>query len=130
MERIKAAVEATAEAPKRTVTVTPVFEAVTERMLTANVVAEATFVAAGDLAGGVGLGMAQPAAPIKTRIKEVGFQVLTGSAATLLESLQAGASGGVLGFAACAPQACQEIYLAWKDHDCLLYTSCSEGRRL
>jgi dihydrodipicolinate synthase/N-acetylneuraminate lyase len=97
--------------------VTPVFEAVTERMLTANVVAEATFVAAGDLAGGVGMAIAPPVAPMKTRTKEIGFQVLTGSAATLLESLKAGASGGVLGFAACAPQACQEVYLAWKDHD-------------
>jgi 4-hydroxy-2-oxoglutarate aldolase len=34
-----------------------------------------------------------------------------------LDSLEAGASGTILGFAACAPQACQEIYLAWKDHD-------------
>jgi 4-hydroxy-2-oxoglutarate aldolase len=117
VERIKAAVEVTAEAPKRTVTVTPVFEAVTERMLTANVVAEATFVAASDLAGGAAMAVAPTAAPIKTRTKEVGFQVLTGSAATLLESLRAGASGGVLGFAACTPQACQEVYLAWKDHD-------------
>jgi hypothetical protein len=32
-------------------------------------------------------------------------------------SMQAGASGAILAFAACAPQACQEIYLAWKDHD-------------
>jgi dihydrodipicolinate synthase/N-acetylneuraminate lyase len=54
---------------------------------------------------------------MKTRTKEVGFQVLTGSAAILLDSLNAGASGGVLGFGACAPQACQEVYLAWKDHD-------------
>jgi dihydrodipicolinate synthase/N-acetylneuraminate lyase len=117
VDRIKAAVEATAEAPRRTVTVTPVFEAVTERMLSANVFAEATFVAAGDLAGGMAMGISPPAAPIKTRTKEVGFQVLTGSAATMLESLEAGASGAMLGFAACAPQACQEVYLAWKDHD-------------
>jgi 4-hydroxy-2-oxoglutarate aldolase len=34
-----------------------------------------------------------------------------------LPALQAGASGAILGFGACAPQACQEIYLAWKDHD-------------
>jgi len=47
----------------------------------------------------------------------VGFQVLTGSASILLEALEAGASGAILGFAACAPQACQEVYLAWKDHD-------------
>ncbi len=43
--------------------------------------------------------------------------MLTGSAGTLLESLEAGASGAILGFAACAPQACQEVYFAWKDHD-------------
>ena len=35
----------------------------------------------------------------------------------LLGSLKEGASGGVLAFAACAPQACQEIHQAWKDHD-------------
>jgi dihydrodipicolinate synthase/N-acetylneuraminate lyase len=54
---------------------------------------------------------------MKTRVKEIGFQVLTGSAAIMLDSLNAGASGAVLGFGACAPQACQEVYLAWKDHD-------------
>jgi dihydrodipicolinate synthase/N-acetylneuraminate lyase len=56
-------------------------------------------------------------APIRTRTKEVGFQVLGGSTATLLDSLDAGAAGGILAFAACAPQACQEVYLAWKDRD-------------
>jgi dihydrodipicolinate synthase/N-acetylneuraminate lyase len=117
VERIQAAVRATAEAPKHTVTVTPVFEAVTERMLVAKVETEATFVAADDLAGGVGIASSPPITPMKTRIKEVGFQVLTGSAATLLDSLKAGANGAVLGFGACAPQACQEVYLAWKDHD-------------
>jgi dihydrodipicolinate synthase/N-acetylneuraminate lyase len=54
---------------------------------------------------------------LKTRTKEVGFPVLVGSTATLLESLEAGAAGAVLGFAACAPQGCQEVYLAWKDRD-------------
>jgi dihydrodipicolinate synthase/N-acetylneuraminate lyase len=76
-----------------------------------------TFVSAGDLAGGAALATAPPVAAIKTRSKEVGFQVLTGSAAILLNALEAGASGGILGFAACAPQACQEVYLAWKAHD-------------
>jgi dihydrodipicolinate synthase/N-acetylneuraminate lyase len=33
------------------------------------------------------------------------------------DSLDAGASGAVLAFAACAPQACLEIYQAWRDHD-------------
>jgi dihydrodipicolinate synthase/N-acetylneuraminate lyase len=31
-----------------------------------------------------------------------------------------------LGFAACAPQACQEVYLAWKDHDLKLATEKQE----
>jgi dihydrodipicolinate synthase/N-acetylneuraminate lyase len=61
--------------------------------------------------------VAPPVAPIKTRSKEVGFQVLTGSASIILPALEAGAAGAILGFAACAPQACQEVYFAWKDHD-------------
>jgi dihydrodipicolinate synthase/N-acetylneuraminate lyase len=69
------------------------------------------------LSSGIALAAAPPSAQIKTRRKEVGFQVLTGSAAGLLESLESGATGAILGFAACAPQACQEVYLAWKDHD-------------
>jgi len=76
-----------------------------------------TFVSAGDLAGGTAIATASPAVPIKTRTREVGFQVLTGSASILVEALAAGASGAILGFAACVPQACQEVYLAWKDHD-------------
>jgi dihydrodipicolinate synthase/N-acetylneuraminate lyase len=119
IERIRALIASTRTAPRRTVTVTPIFEAVTARMLKpdAHDAQPSTFVSAGDLAGGVALTAAPPAAPLKTRTKEVGFQVLTGSAATLLDSLEASASGAVLGFAACAPQACQEVYLAWKDHD-------------
>jgi dihydrodipicolinate synthase/N-acetylneuraminate lyase len=35
----------------------------------------------------------------------------------MLASLEAGATGGILAFASFAPQACQEVYLAWKDHD-------------
>jgi dihydrodipicolinate synthase/N-acetylneuraminate lyase len=118
-ERITSTVDATEKAPKRTVTVTPVFEAVTERMLMAKVETEATFVSAGDLAGGIGVAVAAApsASQVKTRTKEIGFQVLTGSAAGLLDALKAGAAGAVLGFGACAPQACQEVYLAWKDHD-------------
>ena len=54
---------------------------------------------------------------IKTRGKEVGFQVLVGAAHTLLDSLQVGASGGVLGFAAPAPTICFEIHAAWRDND-------------
>ncbi len=43
--------------------------------------------------------------------------MLTGSASIAFDALQAGASGAILGLAACVPQACTEIYLAWKDHD-------------
>ena len=117
IERIRALVEATRNALRRTVTVTPVFEAVTARMLATSAKADGTFVSAGDLASGIALASTHPAESIKTRTKEVGFQVLTGSTATLLESLQASASGAMLAFASCASQACQEVYLAWKDHD-------------
>ncbi|KAA6464762.1 dihydrodipicolinate synthase family protein [Acidobacteria bacterium AB60] len=117
VERVRALVEATKAAPRRTVTVSPVFEAVTGRMLAPAPDVEGGFVPAADLSGGVAVAVKQPAAPMKTRTKEVGFQVLCGSAGSLLESLEAGAAGAVLAFAACAPQACQEVYLAWKDHD-------------
>jgi dihydrodipicolinate synthase/N-acetylneuraminate lyase len=117
VQRIHSLIEATRTAHRRTVTVTPVFEAVTSRMFSQKVEGTGNFVSAGDLGIGVALAAAPPAVPIKTRTKEVGFQVITGSASGLLESLQAGAAGAVLGFAACVPQACQEVYLAWKDHD-------------
>ncbi|MGA3082974.1 MAG: dihydrodipicolinate synthase family protein [Terracidiphilus sp.] len=117
VERIRALVERTSAAPRRTVTVTPIFEAVTGRMLAPRAATGGAFVPAGDLASGVAIAAAPPAAPIKTRAKEVGFQVIGGSSGTLLDSLEAGAGGAILGLAACAPQACQEVYLAWKDRD-------------
>jgi dihydrodipicolinate synthase/N-acetylneuraminate lyase len=117
VERIRSLVESTQAAPRRTVTVTPIFEAATARMLEPRVETVASFVSAGDLASGVALAATPPALPIKTRTREVGFQVLCGSSGTLLESLESGASGAILALAACAPQACQEVYLAWKDHD-------------
>jgi dihydrodipicolinate synthase/N-acetylneuraminate lyase len=67
---------------------------------------------------------------MKTRTKEVGFQVLSGSPSTLVDSLDAGATGAVLGLAACAPQACLEIYLAWKDKDAALAAEKQERVRL
>jgi dihydrodipicolinate synthase/N-acetylneuraminate lyase len=117
VEQIRAFVDATRKAPLRTMTVTPVFEAVTGRMLTPKLEGGGTFVSAKDLGNGVGLAVAPPAVSIKTRTKEVGFQVLTGAAGGLVRCLEAGAAGAVLGSAAFAPQACQEVYLAWKDHD-------------
>lgn len=117
LERIKGIVEGTRSVSKRTVTVTPVFEAVTARMQKEVVAQASSFVPALDLAGGPAVAVAPPKIPLKTRTKEVGFQVLTGSAAIILPSLEAGASGAILGFGACAPEACYEVYFAWKDRD-------------
>ena len=129
VDRIRDTVAATHNSARRTVEVTQVFEAATARMLAprrepksagrseTHSDATATFVSAGDLASGVAVATAPPAAPVKTRSREVGFQVLTGSERSILESLEAGASGAIVAFATFAPQVTQEIYLAWKDHD-------------
>ena len=121
VERVRSVVQATRLAPRRTVTVTPIFEAVTGRMLAAKPATSGNFISAAGLAsgadGGIALAVAPPTPAIKTRTREVGFQVLTGSTANLKESLDAGASGAILAFATCAPQACQEIFIAWKEHD-------------
>jgi dihydrodipicolinate synthase/N-acetylneuraminate lyase len=124
VERVRDVVQATRLAPRRSVTVTTIFEAVTGRMLAAKPAAAGNFISAEGLAGstrsgdgGIALAVAPPSPVIKTRTREVGFQVLTGSASTLKESLDAGAGGAILAFATCAPQACQEIYTAWKEHD-------------
>ena len=108
-------VAATRTAPRRTVTVTPIFEAVTARMLAQKAAdsGSGAFVSAASLSGGA----AVATAAISTRTKSVGFQVLSGSASAALQSLEAGASGAILALAAFAPQACQEVYQAWKDHD-------------
>lgn len=119
LEQLRAIIASTRNAQRRTVAVTPVFEAVTARMFKSHAGAQepATFVTAESLAGGAALATAPPVTPLKTRNREVGFQVLTGSASIVLDALELGAAGAILGFAACAPQACQEIYFAWKDHD-------------
>jgi dihydrodipicolinate synthase/N-acetylneuraminate lyase len=118
-QRIAAIGNATAGAPRRQVTVTTTFTAVTNRMLSAQ--ANAAGLAAALMPADAvmtGVGYAAPPPPVfKTRTREVGFQVLCGSAQTLLSSLAAGATGGVLAMAAFAPQACAEIYMAWKDRD-------------
>ncbi len=120
VERIGAQVTATKNAPRRTVPVTQVFEAATARMLAQREEPGGSFVPVGELAGSAGVATAPPVSSIKTRSREVGFQVLCGSGTTVLESLESGATGAILAFAAFAPQACQEIYLAWKDHDLAL----------
>lgn len=122
LARMKALIETTRTAPMRATEVTSVFEAVTTRMQRAGgkEVEQASFVSVGDLAGGTALAAAPPKPALKTRTKEVGFQVLTGAAGIVLATLEAGGAGCVLGFCACAPQACHEIYSAWKDHDLAL----------
>jgi len=125
LDRLSSLIAATLSAPKRSVFVTPVFEAVTNRMMIAE--SEASFVAANfvsaELLGAdpvlaVPLAVAPPVSRVKAmRKKEVGFQILSGSAETLLSGLEAGVSGAILAFAAPAPQACQEVYTAWKEND-------------
>ena len=117
VEKVAAMVAATKHI-KRTATVTEVQQAVTARMLAAPAKNEngGQLVSVTQLNGGADVAVA--ARPkLKTRTKEVGFQVLVGAAHTLLDSLQAGASGGVLGIAAPAPTICFEIHTAWKDND-------------
>lgn len=110
---------------KRSVTVTETFEAVTPRMLT-SAAAGATseggeLVPVGALAGGAEVKPSSAGVSVvgkmKTRHKEVGFQVLVGAAQKLHPSLDAGAVGAILAFACPAPTACYEIYAAWKEGD-------------
>ena len=106
---------------KRTATVTDTFAAVTQRMVKESEVQAKK--EGGEL---VTIGGGKPApssaavnviGKLKTRQKEVGFQVLVGSAQTLEPSLRAGAAGAVLAFADPAPTACYEIYAASKEGD-------------
>jgi 4-hydroxy-2-oxoglutarate aldolase len=121
VERIRQLIERTASAPRRSVTVTATFTAVTGRMQASSMAAAglAGALLPADMLGTGELLMPLPASgpQFKTRTREVGFQVLCGSAQTLLASLDAGSSGGVLAMAAFAPQACAEIHMAWKDKD-------------
>jgi len=94
---------------KRAVTVTEVQEAVTGRMLKA--------ASSGSLpiAGQPSSSAVAVMGALKTRQKEVGFQVMVGAAQKLEPSLAVGAVGAILAFACCAPTACFEIYAAWKE---------------
>jgi 4-hydroxy-2-oxoglutarate aldolase len=118
VERIAQIVAATRSAVRREFLVTQTFTAFTTRMMLAMTQPSEHFVSAEDLGGKAAVAVAPPIPKVKAaRKKEVGFQVLSGSAHNLLETVEAGASGGVLALAACAPQACQEIYTAWKEND-------------
>ena len=113
IEKVKRMVDGTRHV-KRTATVTEIFNAVTPRMLATPETASGS-----DMVPTSSLGGTAVASPprIKTRSKEVGYQVLVGSAHLLKDSLDVGAVGAILAFACAAPTACYEIYAAWKEGD-------------
>src|SRR5713226_983880 len=120
VEKVRRMVEGTRQV-KRAATVTETFDAVTPRMLKASTGGKGQ---GGELVQVAALGGAKPSSSavnvvsgIKTRQKEVGFQVLAGLAQKLEPSLQAGGVRAVLAFADVAPTACYEIYAAWKEGD-------------
>ncbi len=117
-ERVASIVEAT-RFVKRAATVTPTFAAVTQRMHQAHTKTSGPkFVTAEALGNGnTAVAVAAISTGIKTRQKEIGFAVLTGSAGTLHAALSAGASGAILSFATCAPQCCYEAWTAWREGD-------------
>lgn len=113
---------------KRSATVTETFAAVTPRMFKSAAPENGSgeLIPVGALAGpqtgpaertSASSSSIQVIGNLKTRQKEVGFQILAGSAQRLLPSLEAGAVGAVLAFASPAPTACYEIYAAWKEGD-------------
>jgi dihydrodipicolinate synthase/N-acetylneuraminate lyase len=145
LDKVKAMVDATRQV-KRQVTVTETFEAVTPRMIKAataesekqsrELVSVASLAGSAESSAGVSLaGEQAPASAhadattkpsssavtvvgkLKTRQKEVGFQVMVGAAHQLEPSLGLGAVGAILAFACPAPMACYEIYAALKDGD-------------
>jgi dihydrodipicolinate synthase/N-acetylneuraminate lyase len=105
--------------------VTETFEAVTPRML--NAATMGSNGEGGELVQVAGMTSSSAGKPssaavtlvgkVKTRQKEVGFQVLVGAAQKLHASLEAGAVGAILAFACVAPTSCYEIYAAWKEGD-------------
>lgn len=134
VEKVRRMVEGTRQV-KRSATVTETFAAVTPRMAKAATEGNGQgreLVSIAALAGEskeekLEAGRPRPAAPsssavslasgMKTRQKEVGFQVLVGAAQKLEPSLHTGAVGAILAFADPAPTACYEIYAAWKEGD-------------
>ena len=141
VEKVRQMVEGTRHL-RRSATVTETFEAVTPRMLAAAASGsndESALVPVGALAGTVqssprraeARNMGHPdsssvkpsssavtvVGDLKTRQKEVGFQILVGAAQKLHPSLDAGAVGAILAFACPAPTVCYEIYAAWKEGD-------------
>jgi 4-hydroxy-2-oxoglutarate aldolase len=131
VEKVRKMVEGTRQV-KRSATVTETFDAVTPRMLNASQKPEGgELVSLAALAGGTSRPSSSAVTVVsglKTRQKEVGFQVLVGAAQKLEPSLQAGAVGAILAFADCCPTACYEIYAAWKECDHAL--ACEKQERI
>jgi len=122
VEKVRTMVEATRHI-KRTATVTETFEPVTPRMIAAaNASSDGgELVPVGALSGASTAKPSSAAVAVvgkmKTREKEVGFQLLVGAAHKLHPSLDVGAVGAILAFANVAPTSCYEIYAAWKEGD-------------
>jgi dihydrodipicolinate synthase/N-acetylneuraminate lyase len=139
LDKVKTMVEGTRHV-KRQATVTETFDAVTPRMIKA-ATAESEkqsreLVSVASLAGSAEAMERRASSPVpadsttkpsssavtvvgkmKTRQKEVGFQVMVGAAHQLEPSLGLGAVGAILALACPAPTACYEIYAALKDGD-------------
>jgi 4-hydroxy-2-oxoglutarate aldolase len=102
----------------RNVAVTKVFAAVTGRMRASSEGVGGGLIPADTLTGGnAAVAVAPASAAAKVRTKLVGFQMLAGSTAGMLEGLRAGMVSAMPAFAASAPQACYEVLAAWKDGD-------------
>ena len=122
LEKVKKIVDGTRHV-KRQAAVTETFDAVTPRMLKAAGASNG-----GQLVSVEALaGTTKPSSSsvtvvgkLKTRQKEVGFQVMVGAAHQLEPSLAMGAVGAILAFASPAPMACYEIYAALKEGDTAL----------
>jgi dihydrodipicolinate synthase/N-acetylneuraminate lyase len=123
-DKIRRMVEGTRHV-KRSATVTDTFDAATPRMLKAameenNRGGELVTIGGTEDASKPSSSALTVVGGLKTRQKQVGFQVLSGLAQQLEPCLQAGAVGAVIAFASPAPTACYEIYAAWKEGDSAL----------
>jgi len=119
VERIAQIRELTAQV-KRTVTTTITFTAATGRMLIAEeptTVVGGSFVDAATLSGGAAVATAPPVPALKTRSKDVGFQLVWGVTKDAGKALGSDTQAVAMPLAASVPQAAYEVWAAWKDGD-------------
>lgn len=105
---------------QHTATTTITFTAATGRMLRAqapDAVVGGTFVSAESLSGGLAVATAPPMPALKTRTRQVGFQVLWAAAKDADAALHAGAVALAMPLATAVPQGAFEVWAAWKDGD-------------